>query len=311
VNSDEIRLMVQVCKMYYLEELSQEEIAKHLFISRPQVSKLIKKAKKNNIVSININNPFSQEYLMVNKLKDHYRIKNAVVIDTRGFSKQEALARLAANMSVALTSHVANGNIVGISAGYAAAACSHITNIYNCSDLLFVPLIAGESSSGKEWYASHNCARFAERFEGKYMILNTPLIIREDKVRGQLSANVAVKPVLDCYDKLDAILLGIGQTTLKSTLGQCSISKEEIVWANEHGAKAIIGASFIDAGGNEILQNQSDIFIGIKAKQIKKCKNVIAIALGLDKVEAIKAALKGEYINVLCTDLDTAKELVK
>lgn len=310
MNPEEMRLIVQVCRMYYLEELGQNEIAKRLYISRPQVSKLITKAKKNHIVSININDPFSEEQRAGDKLKERYHLENAVVIDTRGMNIQEAYYSLAMNISYILTSRISNGNIIGVSAGYTAAACSKYTDIYNCSNLLFIPLIAGESSRGEGWYANSNCARFAERHEGDYMVLNTPLIIREGEARRQLEENLAVKPVLECYEKVDALLLGIGQTTLESTLGQCSISQEEIMWAHEHGAKAIIGASFIDAGGNEMLKNQSDMFIGIKVKQIKKCKNVIAVALGLDKVDAIKAALKGEYINVLCVDLDTAKELL-
>lgn len=311
MDSDELRLIVRICKMYYLEELSQNEIAKRLFISRPQVSKLITKAKKNNIVSVLINDPFSSEYLLAQKLKERYRLENAVVIDTAVLNNKEAFVALAKTISVTFTSHIANGNLIGVSAGYTMVACSQYTNIYNCSNLRFVPLIAGESFEGEDWYANRNCSRFAKRFGGKYMVLNTPLIIREDKVRRQLEANLAVKPVFDCYSKLDVILLGIGQTSLESTLGQCSMSKEEIIWANEHGAKAIIGASFIDAGGNEILQNQSDIFMGIKAKAIKNCKNVIAVAMGLNKLEAIRAALKGEYINVMCTDLEVAKGLVR
>jgi deoxyribonucleoside regulator len=310
VNPDELRFIVQICKMYYQEDLSQNEIAKRLFISRPQVSKLITKAKKNNIVAVHINDPFSSEYLLAQKLKERYRLEEAVVIDANGLNNKEAFAALAKAISVVFTSRVANGNLIGVSAGYTVAACSQYTNIYNCSNLRFVPLIAGESFEGEEWYANRNCSRFAKRFDGKYLLLNTPLIIREDKVRRQIAANLAVKPVLDCYHQLDVMLLGIGQTILESTLGRCAMSKEEIIWANEHGAKAIIGASFIDAGGNEILHNQSDIFMGIKAHQIKNCKNVVAVAMGANKIEAILATLKGEYANVLCTDLEVAKELV-
>jgi deoxyribonucleoside regulator len=311
LNTDELRLIVQICKMYYLEELSQNQIAKRLFISRPQVSKLITKAQKNNIVSVQINDPFAAEHLLARKLKERYQLEDAVVIDTGGLNDKEAFAALAKPISVVLTSRITNGSLIGVSAGYTVAACSQYANIYNCSNLCFVPLIAGESFEGEHWYANSNCSRFAKRFGGRYMLLNTPLIIREDKVRRQLEANLAVKPVLDCYPKLDVILLGIGQTSLESTLGRCSISQEEIIWAYEHGVKAIIGASFIDAGGNEVLQSQSDIFMGIKANQIKNCKSVIAIAMGLNKIEAIRATLKGEYVNVLCTDLEVAKELVK
>lgn len=310
MDTDELRLLVKICKMYYLEDLSQNEIANQLFISRPQVSKLISKAKKNNIISVQINDPFSEENQVADQLKKRYHLDNAVVVDTRGKSCTEELETLAKNISITLTSFVSNGSVIGISAGYTVAACSKYTNIYNCKDLMFVPLIAGQSFEGENWYANVNCQRFGTRLQGKYMVLNTPLIV-SSKERIELEGNKAVKPVLDCYNDLDVILLGIGQTTPRSTLGKCPISKEEINWAYEHGVKAIIGASFIDAGGNEMLDTQSDFFIGIKAPQIKKCKSVIAVAIGIDKVEAIKATLKGEYVNVFCTNLATGYALLQ
>jgi hypothetical protein len=205
---------------------------------------LISKAKKKNIVTVHINDPFSGGYLLTQKLKERYRLEDAVVIDTNGLNNKEALAALAKAISVVFTSRIANGNLIGVSAGYTVAACSQYTNIYNCRDLRFVPLIAGESCEGEVWYVNRNCARFAKRFDGKYLLLNTPLIIREEKVRCQIAANLAVKPVLDCYRHLEVLLLGIGQTCLKSTLGRCAMSKEKIIWANEHAPWRNIGQQF-------------------------------------------------------------------
>ena len=312
MDSEELRLLVKICKMYYLQDLSQNEIAEQLYISRPQVSKLISKAKQKNIISFQINDPFSEEERAAAALKQRYHIEDALVVDTRsGKDTAEKLELLAKNVSFTLTHYISNGNLIGISAGCTVAACSANTNIYNCKRLQFVPLIAGQSFEGEKWYANQNCERFANRFQAKYMLLNMPLIISNKEARNELENNKAVRPVLDSYDHLDVILLGIGQASPNSTLGKCQISRDEIEWAYDHGVKAIIGSSFIDAGGNEMLGKQSDYFIGIKASQIKKCKTVIAVAMGEEKTEAIKATLKGDYINVLCTDLVTARGLLK
>lgn len=310
MKTEELRLLVQICKLYYFENLSQKEIADKLYISRPQVSKLLTRAKEQNIISININDPFAEEFQLAGQLKKRYHLKEVLVADTRDVSKANALKVLAKSMSVLFTSFLANGNKVGISAGFTVAACARYMNIYNCRNLQFIPLLAGLSFEGEYWYANSNCQRLAERFGSKYMVLNAPLVVRNSDLRGELEDNELIAPVVSTYDKLDAILLGIGQTTIDSTLGKCPVSKEEITWPHEHGAKAIVGASFIDAGGNEFLQEQSDLFLGIKLPQIKKCKSVVAVAIGEEKAEAIKAALKGGYITAFCTDLATAKLLI-
>ena len=310
MKTEELRLLVQICKLYYFENLSQKEISEKLYISRPQVSKLLSRAKDQNIISIHINDPFTEEYQLAEFIKNRYHLKDVLIVDTQENSKTNSLKILARNMSAFFTSFVANGNKIGISAGFTVAACSRHMNIYNCKNLQFIPLLAGLSFEGEFWYANNNCQRFAERFSSKYMVLNTPLVVRNKDVRTELGHNELIEPLLATYENLDVILLGVGETTIDSTLGKCPVSKEDIVWAHEHGAKAIIGASFIDAGGNEFLKDQSNLFLGIKVSQIKKCKSVVAVAIGEEKAEAIKAALKGGYVTAFCTDLVTAKLLL-
>jgi DNA-binding transcriptional regulator LsrR (DeoR family) len=274
------------------------------------VSKLISKAKEHNIITIQINDPYSEENKFAACLKERYRLANTVVVNAHGLGHAEALELLARNISVLLSNYISNGNLVGVSAGYTIAACSAHATIHNCKDLTLVPLIARETSSGDRWSANGNCCRFAKRLDAGYFVLNAPMVIRQPDVREELKRNEAVKPVFDAYERLDVIVLGIGQAHPDSTLGKCEISRSEIVQAYEHGAKAIIGASFIDAGGNEVLAPLSDIFFGVKGRQILKCKSVIGVARGLEKVEAIKATLKGEYLHALCTDLETARALL-
>ena len=46
-------------------------------------------------------------------------------------------------------------------------------------------------------------------------------------------------------------------------------------------------------------------------EQLESCELVVALAGGLDKVEAIKGALSGNYIDVLITDRITAEAILK
>ena len=45
--------------------------------------------------------------------------------------------------------------------------------------------------------------------------------------------------------------------------------------------------------------------------QIRRCPQVIALAGGVDKENAIRGALQGDYIDVLITDSLTARALIK
>ena len=304
---EEVRLMVKICKMYFLQELSQQQIANEMYISRSQVSKLITRAKRGNVFSIQINDPFAEDERVAAQLTEAYGIES-LVIDTRG--SLEPLRMLAEGLSHLVTPMVANGSAIGISAGTTVAACSAHTRFYNCNELLFVPLVAGQSYEGEPWYANNNCRRFSERHPSRYLILSVPLVVRNRDLRVELEANESIKPVLDHYDSLGALLLGIGQATQDSTLSRCPVTRRELEKVANKGVRAVIGASFIDADGAEYSDPKCDFLIGMKAEQIKKCPKVVGVAAGLEKVEAIRAVMAGGYLNTLCTDLTTAKALL-
>ena len=50
--SDDTKLMVKVCDLYYNNDMKQEEIASKLSISRATISRILKNAKSEGIVKI-------------------------------------------------------------------------------------------------------------------------------------------------------------------------------------------------------------------------------------------------------------------
>lgn len=68
-------------------------------------------------------------------------------------------------------------------------------------------------------------------------------------------------------------------------------------------------ANFFDREGQEAAPPFKDRIIAITMEDYKKIPVRIGVAGGEEKAEAIRAAVKGNYINVLVTDLLTAKLL--
>ena len=65
----ENKLLSTICKMYYYDELTQNQIADILKIERTKISRLIKKAKKTGIVKIVISETFLEQLEIETKLK--------------------------------------------------------------------------------------------------------------------------------------------------------------------------------------------------------------------------------------------------
>ncbi|MEG1475389.1 MAG: hypothetical protein RSC10_06515, partial [Longicatena sp.] len=54
-SSDKLQLLVSVAKLYYIENMTQNEIANLLGVSRPLISKYLQEAKTLGVVNIEIN----------------------------------------------------------------------------------------------------------------------------------------------------------------------------------------------------------------------------------------------------------------
>jgi DNA-binding transcriptional regulator LsrR (DeoR family) len=79
----------------------------------------------------------------------------------------------------------------------------------------------------------------------------------------------------------------------------------------ERGAVGDICLHYYDASGKPVLSQDEDPVIGMELTQIRACPQVIALAGGAEKCNAIRGALQGNYIDVLITDYPTARSLAK
>ena len=103
-----------------------------------------------------------------------------------------------------------------------------------------------------------------------------------------------------CYDISSAGHVPAGVDYLPSALRELK----------EEGAVASVCCSYLNAEGQEVGQSIMERSIGLTLKELKKSR-LIAAAIGASKVKAIDAALKSGYIDVLVTNLVTAKGLLE
>ncbi len=120
--------------------------------------------------------------------------------------------------------------------------------------------------------------------------------------------------VISYYDRLSVILTGIGSLTNPSRLIRASGA---IIRADDHEALRAKGAvgdlflRFFDEDGVYVNSPLDDRVLGISLEQLQKTKRVIAVAGGLGKLTAIRAACRGKLVHTLITDLAVAQKLLE
>ena len=308
--TDNIRMTIKVCQLYYEDNLSQKEISAQLGISRPQISRMLTNAKINNIVSIKINNPYVDETRLERLLVEKYHLKDALVINTdgaNGSSKLEEFGRIAANC---LDAYIFDDNRIGIMSGRTISSVVWSVKQFERRGLEFIPLVGGIGSSGANFHANVIAQRFAECSGGRCSFLNAPVIVQSEEARNIIINEPEIAEVLKKGNTCDVAIVGIGQINEKSTTAKAgALSNGDIEKLKTAGAVASVCTSYIDSQGRLIETELSKRSIGQTLDHLKKCRT-IAFAIGNSKVEAIKAALLGGFIDVFITDLETARSII-
>jgi dihydroxyacetone kinase-like protein len=78
----------------------------------------------------------------------------------------------------------------------------------------------------------------------------------------------------------------------------------------KRGAIAVMSGRFLDADGHPVLGVLDDQMIGLTLDEIANIPERICVAGGVEKVQAIRSVLRGDYATILVTDEPTARELV-
>jgi DNA-binding transcriptional regulator LsrR (DeoR family) len=121
----------------------------------------------------------------------------------------------------------------------------------------------------------------------------------------------AVIAISRMHDEAACTIVGIGGMSENATVVQTGIlSNSDFNYLRMKGAIGDILAHFLDKNGKVIQAEQEKRLISCSLEKLKKLQNVIAVAGGKNKHEAIKGALANGCINILITDESTAQQLV-
>ena len=89
-----------------------------------------------------------------------------------------------------------------------------------------------------------------------------------------------------------------------------TLKEEDFIELEEKGAVGDVCTCFFDARGEAVSSSFAKRRISITLEELKKIPCKIGVASGLEKKEALHAALLGEYINILYADEELGKELI-
>lgn len=298
----DIDLMTDVAMLYYLENVTQEAIAKRFDLSRPKVSRLLKRARDEGIVEVRVlqhptmNNELEQELIRRFKLD-----RALIAVDhSDPDTQRSAVASLVANY---LNKTLSDGMIVAVGMGRNVGAVADNVFLPVARNCTFVCAIGGSLKAGEYMNPDHICRRLALRFGAESETLYAPALVANPELRSVLISNDTVRSTLDRARRADIVLIGIGDMSENSNMVRMGwFSPQEIAQARLSGTVGdMMGYDFIDIHGRPAITAMQGRIIGLNVQELARIPDVVAIASENTKAAATLGALRSGVINTLAT----------
>lgn len=311
---DDFRLIVKCCTLYYEELLSQQEIAKHLNISRTSVSRMLKEGYERGVVRIEINksNNFAK---IENELEKKFGLKEMVIVNTNSnLSNNNINDQLAEEAVKFLTRILDTGEYVGVSMGTTLYKMTLVNiDVDKNKKCKFIPMMGGISEKNYDIHSNSIAMRMAKLFGGEYFQFWAPALFSDINVLKGFMKEKSIQNILKLLPKITTAIVSIGTTDVfNSTIVRTGdIDIELLDEAIKKGAVGDVAFHLYDLKGeSDKFFNINNRVAGISMDGFKKIPKRIGVAGGKTKIQSILGALNGKFINILITDDECAKGLL-
>lgn len=302
-------MLTRVARMYHEEGLPQREIAARLSLSQSRVSRQLRRAAELGIVRTTVVPPPEVHAELEDALRDAYRLRDAVVVD------DDSMPALGAATASYLDATVAPGDRIGIASWSATlmAAADAMSAPVAARASEVTQLVGGVGDPAVQFRATGLTARLADLTGARAVPLPAPGLLRSTELRDALVLDPAIAGVMASWNALTLALVGIGGLEPSGLLEQSgnAICAPEVEDLRARGAVGDICFRFFDDTGAAVESPLNARVLGIDAAQLWAIPRRIGVAGGRRKYLAIRAALRGGWINVLITDAAGAEKLAE
>lgn len=309
--ASEESVLVRAAWLYYVEDLTQKEIAERLHLSRVKVTRLLKEARDTGVVEFRITKPTAHLELEKRLCQD-FGLNDAFVVPTEepGEGLRRSLGRAGATF---LQDIISPGVRIGLGMGRTLAQIPPFLELERSSDgCIFQEMVggAGRTDLGFDTYnVSYTLARICG---GRTEHIFAPVVTESAEMRDTLMQDPQIAAALKEAAQSDIALIGIGDVSddmLLLQLGDCD--EGQIARLRQSGAVGDIIGHFFDLEGQPVACAVDDRLVALPLEKLCDIPLTVAVAGGLEKTEAILGALRTGCLAVLITDSATAEAVVE
>jgi len=308
MSDDDEQLRVRVAWLYFMEGLTQADIATKLGITRLRANRLLGEARESGLVSIQVNAQLSECVALERALVAETGLKDAVIVPTPADSNQIApmIGRATADY---LARHLGENRARALGIGWGATLRETVRHLAsaNLRDLSINSMMGG-LTQGSELNTFEIASEFARRVNAQCNYLAAPIYSGSAKSRDTILAQDVFRETFQRLAAIDVALMSVGDLSRRSLLIRYGLPRDVTVESlRASGAVGDIMGTFLDAAGQPIRHPVNKRVIALPIDMLRKIDTVIVASGGLNKIAVLASVLRGNLCNVLIADEASAR----
>jgi DNA-binding transcriptional regulator LsrR (DeoR family) len=307
----ELVLMASVARRHYLQGKSKVEIAEELGLSRFKVARLLDVALATGLVRIEIASPSGVDVELSDRLLEAYGLRHCLVVDADDPPREALLPVLGRAAADLLTEIVEPDDVLGlvwarsVSALSAALTTLPPVPVVQLSGALMGAEATGWSDTGTE------LARSVARVSGGPLYcFYAPMIVGDADIAAALRAQPDVARAFDQGSRVTKAVVGVGRWGPGASTVYDTLAPAERDRLAELGVCAEVAGILLDEEGNVVPSPLADRTLTISPHDLRRIEEVLAVAYGVTKALAVRAALRSGLVDGLVTHRGLAAALL-
>ena len=239
------------------------------------------------------------------KLKEYLNIKKVIIAPMVNDDSDLTLDEIGRKASTYTKKLIDKDKVIGITGGSTVYTVINQFKPKNRSkDNLMILPARGGLGRKSDYQANTLVEKLAEKLNCHYKLLYTPDWISEE-AKTTLLKEPEIKEIVSMLEKLDILIFGIARADVMAKRRQLDDASITDIAYKEAVAEAF--GYYFDKEGNIVHEITT---IGVELEKLNQVKELIAVAGGVDKAEAIAAVCKINRNLVLVTDEEVAKKIL-
>ena len=302
-------LKTKVSWLYYMEGLTQDEIAKVLGMSRSRVLRFLANSRESGLVQIRVTSKLSHCVELERALETKYGLERAIVVP-KPQSPSATAEIIGAVLGGYISDAITENMTIGLGWGKTlSASLPHIefreqAGINVISMLGGLTRVSGSNPSEFAW-------RLADRVSAACYLMAAPVYAPDPRTREALLNHPGIVEIFDRARKLDLAIISVGDLSPVSTLAEYFLlDRDELSTLQAAGAVGDVLCRFIDVDGNVLRHPVNDRVIAVEPNVLSTARKLVLASGGWQKYDVIRGALRLLKPHVLVTDELVAERLV-